>query len=54
MVFETIVGVAVGIALLDEELHRSAWGNTIVALALVAILGGVVLLTRRRDVQPAT
>ena len=50
MVFETIIGVVVGIALLQEELHRSIWGNAVAAVALVTILGGVVLLAREREV----
>jgi len=50
MVFETIIGVVVGIVLLQEELHRSIWGNAVAAVALVTILGGVVLLAREREV----
>jgi drug/metabolite transporter (DMT)-like permease len=51
MVFETIIGVVVGIELLNEELHRSDWGNAVSAVALLAILSGVVLLAREPDVQ---
>jgi drug/metabolite transporter (DMT)-like permease len=46
MVFETIVGVAVGIFLMDEELHEEPWGITLSLLALVCVLGGLVALAQ--------
>lgn len=44
MVFETIVGVAVGIFMLDEQLHEEAWGIAVSLVALVIVLGGLVAL----------
>jgi len=44
MVFETVAGVAVGIALLGEELHEQPWGLAVSGLALAVILGGVIAL----------
>jgi drug/metabolite transporter (DMT)-like permease len=44
MVFETVAGVAVGIALLHEELHEQAWGVVVSCLALAVILAGVIAL----------
>jgi drug/metabolite transporter (DMT)-like permease len=44
MVFETVAGVAVGIALLHEELHEEPWGVVVSSLALAVILGGVIAL----------
>jgi drug/metabolite transporter (DMT)-like permease len=46
MVFETIVGVAVGIFMLDEELHEEAWGIIVSLAALAGVLGGLVALAR--------
>jgi drug/metabolite transporter (DMT)-like permease len=46
MVFETIVGVAVGIFMLHEELHPEPWGIAVSLLALVAVLAGLVALAR--------
>ncbi|MBA3716897.1 MAG: DMT family transporter [Actinobacteria bacterium] len=44
MVFETVAGVAIGIVLLGEELHEQAWGIAVSAVALAAILAGVIAL----------
>lgn len=44
IVFETVAGVAIGIALLGEELHEQAWGLAVSGLALAVILGGVIAL----------
>jgi drug/metabolite transporter (DMT)-like permease len=44
MVFETIVGVIIGITMLDEELHAEVWGMAVVLASLVVVLGGLVAL----------
>jgi F0F1-type ATP synthase assembly protein I len=46
MVFETVVGVVVGLTLLDEELHTQNWGLAVVAFGLALMVGGVVVLAR--------
>ena len=46
MVFETLVGVLVGLTLLDEELHTQKWGLAVTAFALALIIGGLVALAR--------
>jgi hypothetical protein len=46
MVFETIVGVAVGIFMLHEEIHEDAWGIAVSLLALASVLGGLVALAQ--------
>jgi drug/metabolite transporter (DMT)-like permease len=60
MVFETIVGVACGIWLLDEELHETAWGIVVTIVSLLIVIGGLVALSRsqgaaeaRTDAPPA-
>jgi drug/metabolite transporter (DMT)-like permease len=46
MVFETLVGVLVGLTLLDEELHAQAWGLAVTAFALALTMAGLVVLAR--------
>jgi drug/metabolite transporter (DMT)-like permease len=46
MVFETIVGVACGIWMLEEELHESTWGIAVSVCALVLVIIGLVALSR--------
>ena len=48
MVFETLVGVLVGLTLLDEELHAQDWGLAVTALGLALIVLGLVLLARSK------
>jgi drug/metabolite transporter (DMT)-like permease len=44
MVFETVVGVVVGVTLLDENLHTQSWGLAVIALGLALMVAGVVAL----------
>jgi drug/metabolite transporter (DMT)-like permease len=46
MVLETVVGVVVGLTLLDEELHTQTWGMAVVALGLALMVAGLVVLAR--------
>jgi drug/metabolite transporter (DMT)-like permease len=46
MVFETLVGVLVGLTLLDEDLHAHDWGLAVTAFSLALIVGGLVALAR--------
>ena len=46
MVFETVVGVVVGLTLLDEELHAESWGLAVTAFGLGLMVLGLVLLAR--------
>jgi drug/metabolite transporter (DMT)-like permease len=46
MVFETVVGIVVGIVLLGEELHEDTWGIAVSAVGLALVIGGVVVLAR--------
>lgn len=46
MVFETVVGVVVGLTLLDEELHTQNWGLAVVAFGLALMVAGIVVLAR--------
>jgi drug/metabolite transporter (DMT)-like permease len=46
MVFETLVGVLVGLMLLDEDLHTQEWGLAVTALALALIILGLIALAR--------
>lgn len=46
MVFETIVGVACGIWLLDEQLHEAGWGTAVSVVSLVAVVAGLIVLSR--------
>jgi hypothetical protein len=54
MVFETLVGVLVGLTLLDEELHAEKWGLAVSALGLALIVGGLIALagSKAADVEP--
>jgi drug/metabolite transporter (DMT)-like permease len=53
MVFETVVGVVVGLTLLDEELHAQKWGLAVVALGLALMVGGLVLLAYSHGAEEA-
>ncbi len=53
MVFETVVGVAVGISLLEEDLHEAAWGMAVSAVALAVIVVGLVTLARSQGAAEA-
>jgi len=46
MVAETVVGVVVGLTLLDEELHAEHWGLAVAAFGLLLMVLGLVLLAR--------
>jgi drug/metabolite transporter (DMT)-like permease len=46
MVFETVVGVVVGLTLLDEQLHTQEWGLAVVAFGLLLMVAGLVVLAR--------
>ena len=46
MSFETVVGVAIGILLLDETLDESGWQVAVSLVALLVALGGILLLAR--------
>lgn len=46
MVFETLVGVLVGLTLLDEGLHAENWGLAVSAFGLALIIGGLIPLAR--------
>lgn len=49
MALDPIVSVALGLTLLQEELHASFAGSVAACLALLAALGGLVVLARRED-----
>ena len=51
MVFETVVGVVVGLTLLDEELHTQTWGLAVAAFGLALMVGGLVALARSQAPQ---
>lgn len=53
MVFETLVGVAVGILMLDETLHEQAWGVTVCFLALAVVLAGLAVLAQSQGAAEA-
>lgn len=53
MVFETIVGVAAGIWMLDEQLHEEAWGTAVSLVSLVIVIGGLVALSRSQGAAEA-
>jgi len=44
MVLETVVGVVVGVTVLQENLHESKWGLAATAVALTSIVVGLVAL----------
>jgi drug/metabolite transporter (DMT)-like permease len=46
MIFETVVGVLVGLRLLDEGLHTQEWGLAVIAVGLALMVVGVVVLAR--------
>jgi drug/metabolite transporter (DMT)-like permease len=46
MVFETLVGVAAGIWMLDEQLHEETWGIVVSSLSLAIVVVGLILLAR--------
>jgi drug/metabolite transporter (DMT)-like permease len=50
MVFETVVGVAGGIFLLEEELHEDAWGIAVSAVSLAIVFAGLIILSRSQGV----
>jgi len=53
MVFETVVGVVVGLTLLDEELHTETWGLAVAAFGLALMVGGLVALARSQGAGEA-
>jgi drug/metabolite transporter (DMT)-like permease len=54
MVFETLVGVLMGITILDENLHENHLELGITAASLACVLGGVVVLaTSKHETQVA-
>jgi drug/metabolite transporter (DMT)-like permease len=53
MVFETVAGIAIGISLLEEQLHEAAWGMAVSSLALAVIVAGLVTLARSESAAEA-
>jgi drug/metabolite transporter (DMT)-like permease len=53
MVFETVVGVVVGLTLLDEELHTETWGLAVAAFGLALMVGGLIALARSQGAGEA-
>ena len=53
MVFETVVGVVVGLTLLNEELHAETWGLAVAAFGLALMVGGLVALARSQGAGEA-
>ncbi len=51
--FETIVGVAAGIWMLDEQLHEEPWGVALSIASLVVVIGGLVALSRSQGAAEA-
>jgi drug/metabolite transporter (DMT)-like permease len=51
MVLETVVGVLVGLTLLDEELHAQTWGLAVTAFGLALMVAGLVALAGSRGVR---
>jgi drug/metabolite transporter (DMT)-like permease len=51
MVLETIVGVLIGITVLEENLHESEWGLAITAVGLSAIVAGLLALAGGQGAQ---
>jgi drug/metabolite transporter (DMT)-like permease len=52
MVLETVVGVLIGITVLEESLHESEWGLAVTALALSSIVAGLIALARAHEAPP--
>jgi len=53
MVFETLVGVLMGITILDENLHENHLELGITAASLACVLGGVVVLSLSKGAHEA-
>jgi drug/metabolite transporter (DMT)-like permease len=51
MVFETLVGVAAGIWMLDEQLHEETWGTIVSVLGLVIVVVGLIPLARSQGAE---
>lgn len=55
MVLETVVGVVIGITVLEESLHESNWGLAVTAVGLSSIVAGLVALagSQHAPAEPA-
>src|SRR5436190_17087614 len=53
MVLETVVGVVVGVTVLEESLHESKAGLAVTAVALASIVAGLVALAGAHEVGKA-
>lgn len=46
MVFETLIGIAAGIWMLEEELHEDIWGMAVTSASLLLVVIGLVALSQ--------